>query len=73
MSRPSVFEWHKRLSEGRKNVKENDETDRPRTSVNVSNIEKVRLVIRKDRTLNIRVIHGMGNLKRGSVRSILTD
>jgi len=44
-------------------VKENDERDRPRTSVNVSNIEKVRLVIRKYRTLNIRVIPGMGNLK----------
>ena len=54
-------------------MKDYDQPDRPRSSVNVSNIEKVRLVIRKDRTLDIRARAGMVNFKRGSVRRILTD
>ena len=28
-----VFEWHKRISEGRETVKDDDGTDRPRTAV----------------------------------------
>jgi hypothetical protein len=43
-----VFEWHKRFSEGKESVKDDDRPGRPRTSVTVNNIEKVRDVIRKD-------------------------
>jgi hypothetical protein len=73
MSRPRVFEWHKLISEGRKNVKEDDQPDRPRTPVNVKKKKKVRLVIRNGRTVNIRATAGMVNLKRGSVRRNLTS
>jgi hypothetical protein len=33
MSRARVFEWHKRFSEGRESVKDDDRPDRPRTAV----------------------------------------
>ena len=33
MSRARVFEWHKRFSEGRESVKDDDRPCRPRTAV----------------------------------------
>ena len=33
MSRARVLEWHKRFSEGRESVKEDDRSGRPRTAV----------------------------------------
>ena len=33
MSRARVFEWHKRFSEGRESVKDDDRPGRPRTAV----------------------------------------
>jgi hypothetical protein len=41
ISRARVFEWHKRFSEGRESVKDDDRPDRPRTAVNDENSEKV--------------------------------
>jgi hypothetical protein len=41
MSRARVFEWHKRFSEGRESVKDDDRPGRPRTAVTDDNIEKV--------------------------------
>jgi len=49
MFRARVFEWHKRFSEGRESVKDDDRPGRQRTAVIDDNIEKVRDVIRKDR------------------------
>jgi len=48
MSRARVFEWHKRLLEGRESVKDDDHPGHPHTGVTNDNIEKVRDVIRKD-------------------------
>jgi hypothetical protein len=41
MPRACVFEWHKRFSEGRESVKDDDRPGRPRTAVTDDNIEKV--------------------------------
>jgi len=40
MSRARVFEWHKRFSEGRESLKDDDRPGRPRTAVTDDNIEK---------------------------------
>ena len=40
-SRARMFEWHKRFSEGRESVKDNESPGRPRTTVTDDNIEKV--------------------------------
>ena len=50
VSRARVFQWHKRFLEGRESVKDDDRPGRPRTAVTEDNIEKVRDVIRKDRS-----------------------
>jgi len=48
MSTARVFEWHKRFSEDRENLKVDDGPGRPRTAVTDNNVEKLRDVIRKD-------------------------
>jgi len=41
MSRARVFEWHKRFSEGRENLKDDDRPGRPRIDVTDDIIEKL--------------------------------
>ena len=67
MSGARVFEWHKRFSERRESVEEDDRPGRPRTAVTDDNIEKVRDVIRKDRRLGVRAVAEELNLDRESV------
>ena len=43
MSHARMFEWHKRLSEGRESVKGDDCPSCPRTAVTDDNIEKMRM------------------------------
>ncbi|XP_042243085.1 protein GVQW3-like [Homarus americanus] len=73
MSRARVFAWHKRFSECRETVKDDDRPSRPRTAVTDDNIEKVRDVVRKNRKLGVRAIAEKVNLDRESVRRILTE
>jgi len=71
MSRAGVSEWHKRFSEGKESVKDDDRPGRPRTAVTDDNIEKLRDVIRKDRRLGVRAVAEEVDLDRESVRRIL--
>ncbi|XP_042236972.1 protein GVQW3-like [Homarus americanus] len=73
MSRARVFEWHKRFSEGRETVKDDDRPGRPRTAVTDDKIEKIRDMIRKNRRLGVRAIAEKVNLDRESVRRILKE
>ena len=59
-------EWHKRFSDGRESVKDDDRPSRPRTAVTDDNTEKVRDVIRKDRRLGVRAVAEEVNLDRES-------
>jgi len=73
MSRARVFDWHKRFSEGRERVKNDDRPGRPCTAVTDDNIEKVRDVIRKDRSLGVQAVAEEVNLDREVVRRILRE
>jgi len=73
MSRARVFGWHKRFSEGRENVKDDDHPGRPRTAVTDDNIEKMRDVIRNDQRLGVQAVAEEVNLERESVRQILRE
>ena len=73
MSRARVFEWHKRFSEGRESLKDDDRPGRPRTAVTDDNIERVRDVILKDQRLGLRASADEVNLDRESVRQILRE
>jgi len=48
--RARVFEWHKRFSEGRESLKDDDCPGHPHTAVTDDDIEKVWDVIQKDRS-----------------------
>ena len=65
--------WHKRFSEGRESLKDDDRPGHPRTVVTDDNIEKARDVIRKDRRLDVQAIAEEVNLDRESVRRILRE
>jgi len=73
MSRACVCAWHKRFSEGRESMKNDDLPGRPLTAVTDDNIEKVRNVIRKDRRLGVRAVAEEVSLDRESVRQILRE
>ena len=73
MFRARVFEWHKRFSEGRESLKNDDRPSRPSTAVTDDNIEKVQDVIRKDRRLGVRAVAEKVDLDRESVRRILRE
>nr|CAH7718403.1 unnamed protein product [Callosobruchus chinensis] len=53
MSRTRVFEWHKRFSEGREEVEDDERTGRPVTSRIEENIKKVNEIVRKDRRVTM--------------------
>ena len=65
--------WHKRFSEGRESLKDDDRPGHPRTVVTDDNIEKARDVIRKDRRLGVQAVAEEINLDRESVRRILRE
>jgi len=67
MSRACVFERHKRFSEGRESVKDDDHPGHPCTAVTNDNSEKVRDVIRKDGRLGVQVVAEEVYLDRESV------
>lgn len=67
-----MFERHKRFLESRQSA-EDELPVRPRTSNTDKNIEKVRVVIRKDRRLGVRATAEIVNVDRESVRRILTE
>lgn len=56
MSRTCVFEWHRRFSEGREEVEDDERPGRPVTSRTEEKIQKVSEIVRKDRRLSIRMI-----------------
>nr|CAH7745967.1 unnamed protein product [Callosobruchus chinensis] len=73
MSRTRVFEWHKRFSEGREEVEDDERTGRPVTSRIEENIKKVNEIVRKDRRLSLRMISDLSNIDRETVRKILHE
>lgn len=73
MSRTRVFEWHKRFSEGREEVDDDEHPGRPSTSKTDENIEKVNEIVRNDRRLSIRMIASIINIDKETVRQILHD
>jgi len=62
-----VFEWHKRFSERRESLKDDDRPDRPCTAVTNVNTEKVRDVIRKGQRVGVRAVAEEVILERESV------
>ena len=71
MSRTQIFEWHKRFEKGREEVKDDSKTGRPSTTRTDENITRVKLRVRSDCRLTVRMISDELSLNRESVRTIL--
>ena len=57
MSRSRVFEWHKRFTEGREDVGDGFRSGRPSTSRTADNVERVKQMVRGDRTFRVSFKH----------------
>ena len=51
-----VFEWHKRLHEGRTDVEDDERSRGPTTSKTTNNNREIEKIVREDRRLSIRLI-----------------
>jgi hypothetical protein len=71
MSRARVFEWHKRFSDGRGDVEDDECPGRPCTSKTNENVEKIEQIVRIDRCLSIRMIAETVNVDKETVRQVL--
>ena len=72
MSRARVFDWYRRFKKGRTSVESDERTGRPSTSRNNEIVEKVRSLVRADRSLTIRELSGEVGISFGSCQAILT-
>ena len=66
MSRSRMFEWHKRFSEGREEVEDDEHPGRPSTSKTDQNIQKISDIVHKDQRLSVRMIADMVGINRKS-------
>jgi hypothetical protein len=56
MKTSSVYEWHKRFKEGRKNMEDDERNGRPRSHRTDENVAKVRNLVHSYRRLSIRAM-----------------
>lgn len=73
LSRARVFEWHKRFSDGRDSVEDNERPGRPVTASTSQKIARISEMVREDRRLSIRMIGERLGIDKETVRKILHD
>ncbi|KAJ8948678.1 hypothetical protein NQ318_004466 [Aromia moschata] len=73
LSHTQVFEWFKRVKEGRETTEDDPRPGRPSTSKTDENIEKIGKLIREDRRLSIRGLAEIIGIDKGCVRQILHE
>ena len=66
----SVFEWHRRVKEGREDVQDDPRSGQPKTQRTDANVDRVRTLVRSDRRLGVRVIAEELNMNSETVRQI---
>ena len=71
MSRPRVFEWHKRFKSRREEVENDPKSGRPSKTKTDENIMRVKKLVQSDRRLTVRMIADELDLNRETVRTIL--
>jgi len=73
MSRAQAFRWHKKFSEGRTFVEDEQASGRPSTTRTSDNTARVRELVRSDRRLAVNMIADEVNLNREAVHQLLTE
>jgi len=70
MKKSSVFEWHRLFKDGL-DVPDDPGTGQPKTQRTISNVDRVRSLVRPVGRLSVRVIAEKLNMNRETVRQIL--
>ena len=73
MSRTRLFEWHRRLKEGREEVEDDHRSRRPSTSSTDENVERGKQKVQSDRSLAVRMIALELGMNSGRVWRIITE
>lgn len=73
LSRPRVFEWHKRFLVGREDLEDDKHTGRPKITRTPQMIAQVREFIKEDRCATVRVIEECLGINRETIRLILKE
>jgi hypothetical protein len=73
MKKSNVFEWHRPLKEGRKDVQDDPGSGQPKTQRTDANMNGIRTLTRSDRRLGVRLIAEEINMNRETVRQIITE
>ena len=73
LSRTQVFEWFKRLKEGREEIRDDQRPGRPSTSITDANIEKVGETVRQNHRLSIQAVVELINTDKETVQQILRN
>jgi len=63
----SVFEWHRRLTEGREGVQDEPKSVQPKMQRTDANVDRVQTLVRPDRRVCVRVIAEELNTNRETV------
>ena len=72
-SRTRVFEWRKRLHEGRTDVGDDERSRRPTISKTTNNNRESEKIVREDRRLSIRLIAERMSIDKETVWQVLHE
>ena len=73
MSRPRVFEWHKRFASGRKTAEDDPKSGRPSSTRTNHDVDRVNELVRSNRRLTVRMMAEELGLNQKSVWTILIE
>lgn len=71
--RSLIYKWHKRFSEGRESVRDDDRSGRPITHMTSSDINAVKLALDVDRRRTLAELCELLDMSYGTIRRIITD
>lgn len=69
----TVYEWVKRFKEGREDLKDDDRSGRPSTSITDEKVAAVLAIVEEDRRVSVEMIATCLDISYGSAQAILTD
>jgi hypothetical protein len=73
MKKSSVYEFHRRFKEGRKDVQDDPRSRQPKMQKTDANVDRVWNLVHSDRRLGARLIAQELNMNRETVRQIVTE
>ena len=73
LSSAQVFRWHKAFKDGRESVEDEQRAGRPSTARTENNVARVKVVLDRDRRLQVRLIAEEVGLPKTDVHRIITE